>query len=98
MDERSNRSPPDSLSEGKLADIIVVDGNPLDDITILEDERNISTVIKEGEIIEDSLRMSCYPFSGSLGTASGSIPYKSLNVGNLRSAGIGWWNLISARY
>ncbi len=42
-----------------MADIIVVDGNPLDDITILEDERNISTVIKEGEIIEDSLRMSC---------------------------------------
>ena len=42
-----------------MADIIVVDGNPLDDITILEDERNISTAIKEGEIIEDSLRMSC---------------------------------------
>ena len=59
MDERSNRSPLDSLSEGKLADIIVIDGNPLDHITILEDESNISTVIKEGEIIKDSLRMSC---------------------------------------
>jgi imidazolonepropionase-like amidohydrolase len=44
-----------SVQEGKLADIIVVDGNPLDDITILEDERNIRVVIKEGEIIKDSL-------------------------------------------
>jgi imidazolonepropionase-like amidohydrolase len=34
-----------SVEAGKIADIIAVDGNPLDDISLLE---NVSTVVKDG--------------------------------------------------
>jgi len=36
------------LEEGKIADLIIVDGNPFDDIGAL---RNISVIIKEGKVI-----------------------------------------------
>jgi imidazolonepropionase-like amidohydrolase len=36
-----------TLDEGKLADIVVVDGNPLDDMTAL---RHVWLVMKEGTI------------------------------------------------
>ncbi len=38
-----------TLEAGKLADLIVVDGNPLEDITILEDRKNITHVMKGGQ-------------------------------------------------
>jgi imidazolonepropionase-like amidohydrolase len=38
-----------TLEAGKFADLLVVDGNPLDDISVLEDRRNISHVMKGGE-------------------------------------------------
>jgi imidazolonepropionase-like amidohydrolase len=37
-----------TLEPGMLADIIVVDGDPLQDIRVLQDKRNILTVIKDG--------------------------------------------------
>jgi len=40
-----------SVEPGKLADIIVVDGDPLKDITILQEKRRIETVMKNGEIV-----------------------------------------------
>ena len=36
-----------SIEEGKLADMIAVKGNPLDDISILE---NIEVIIKDGVV------------------------------------------------
>ncbi len=39
-----------TIEKGKLADIIVVSGNPLKDITVLRDKENIKLVMKEGEI------------------------------------------------
>ena len=39
-----------TVEPGKLADLIVVDGNPLEDITILEDRTRISLVMKGGEL------------------------------------------------
>ncbi len=39
-----------TLEAGKLADILVVDGNPLDDITVLQDSERI-TVYKEGSLV-----------------------------------------------
>jgi imidazolonepropionase-like amidohydrolase len=38
-----------TIEEGKLADIILVDGNPLQDISILSEEEKIKMVIKNGE-------------------------------------------------
>src|SRR5262249_22620858 len=38
-----------TLEAGKYADLIVVDGNPLENISILEDRKNITHVMKGGE-------------------------------------------------
>ena len=40
-----------TLEEGKLADLIVVDGDPLQDIKILQDIDQIKMVFKEGDIV-----------------------------------------------
>ncbi|MGQ9543752.1 MAG: amidohydrolase family protein [Candidatus Bathyarchaeia archaeon] len=40
-----------TLEPGKVADIIVVDGNPLDNINILHIESKIKLVMKEGKIV-----------------------------------------------
>ncbi len=45
-----------SVEPGKLADLIVVDGNPLEDIALLEDPNRIVTVIQGGKIVKDMPR------------------------------------------
>ncbi|MGD9762389.1 MAG: amidohydrolase family protein [Candidatus Binatia bacterium] len=40
------------IAPGKLADVIVVDGDPLADIRVLLDKRRITTVIKDGRVVE----------------------------------------------
>lgn len=40
-----------TIEKGKLADIIVVKGDPLDDINVLTERENIKFVFKEGEIV-----------------------------------------------
>lgn len=42
-----------TLEAGKLADLIVVDGNPVDDITLLQDAKNIAIVMQSGRIVKD---------------------------------------------
>jgi imidazolonepropionase-like amidohydrolase len=42
-----------SLEEGKSADLVVVDGNPLDDITILREPGNVRRVILNGRTVLD---------------------------------------------
>jgi imidazolonepropionase-like amidohydrolase len=42
-----------TLEAGKYADLIVVDGNPLEDIRILQDKSKIKCVMKGGEILTD---------------------------------------------
>ena len=37
-----------TLEEGKLADLVIIDGNPLEDITVLQDHSRIDTVMKDG--------------------------------------------------
>ena len=44
-----------TIETGKLADLVVVDGDPLVDITILQDNHRIQLVIKEGQVYHDSL-------------------------------------------
>ena len=40
-----------SIEKGKIADIILVDGDPLDNIDILHEEDRIKMVIKAGSVI-----------------------------------------------
>ena len=42
-----------TLEAGKLADIIAVKGNPLKDITVLQEKKNIQIVMKEGRVYAD---------------------------------------------
>ena len=37
-----------TLEKGKLADIIIVDGNPLEDVMVLTQKENIKHVMKSG--------------------------------------------------
>lgn len=42
-----------SIEEGKEADMLIIDGNPLDNITILQDPNKILQIIKGGEEIKN---------------------------------------------
>ncbi len=44
-----------TVAEGKDADLILVIGNPLDDIAVLVDARNIPLVMKAGNVVKDAL-------------------------------------------
>jgi len=41
-----------TLEVGKLADLVIIDGNPLNDITILQDHERIKAVMKDGLIYQ----------------------------------------------
>lgn len=47
-----------TVEEGKLADLIVVDGNPLEDISLLQFRNNLRIIMKGGEIVKDTLSSS----------------------------------------
>ena len=42
-----------TLEAGKLADLVVVRGNPIEDISILGEKDNILLVIKDGKVVKD---------------------------------------------
>ncbi len=44
-----------TLEAGKLADVIVVDGDPLQDISILQDQDNVQVVIQLGRVVKGEL-------------------------------------------
>jgi imidazolonepropionase-like amidohydrolase len=44
-----------TLAEGKDADLILVAGNPLDDVAVLADPANVRLVVKSGVIVKDAL-------------------------------------------
>jgi imidazolonepropionase-like amidohydrolase len=46
-----------TIEKGKLADIIIVDGDPLKDIKVLQDKNKIKMVMKEGKIEVKSARV-----------------------------------------
>lgn len=49
-----------SLTEGKLADLVVVAGDPLDDIAVLESAERIELVIKDGAIVADRTQRGAF--------------------------------------
>jgi imidazolonepropionase-like amidohydrolase len=44
-----------TVQEGKWADLIVVAGNPADDVAVLESADNVRLVMKEGQVLKDRL-------------------------------------------
>ncbi|HEU4759759.1 MAG TPA: hypothetical protein VFT91_07235 [Dehalococcoidia bacterium] len=41
------------MEEGKLADLIAVDGDPLSDMGVLADAGRVRLVVKEGQVVKD---------------------------------------------
>jgi len=46
-----------TLEAGKLADILVVDGDPLTDITVLQDKRRLKLIMQDGKVIDTTSRL-----------------------------------------
>ena len=44
-----------ALKDGKLADIIVVKGDPLDDISVLENRDRLKLIMKQGSIYTNTM-------------------------------------------
>ena len=42
-----------TIEAGKLADIVAVDGDPLEDIRVIQEKKNIVLVLKEGRVCVD---------------------------------------------
>ncbi len=65
------------LAPGKLADLIVVDGNPLDDIRVLQDKRRILTVVKDGREVhfDDQNESRRWPLERSQFIAADDLTY-----------------------
>ena len=65
-----------TLEQGKIADMVLLKGNPLEDITLLQNPHNIAAVIKEGEIYTDLLAMQSphHKDAAALGLLLGTTP------------------------
>ncbi len=50
-----------AVSPGALADLLVVDGDPSRDITVLQDRSKIETIILDGEILELDREVQSWP-------------------------------------
>ncbi len=44
-----------TVSEGKLADLLVVDGDPVADVTVLQDRSRLLAIIVDGRMVKDEL-------------------------------------------
>ena len=49
-----------SIEEEKFADLIVCNGNPINDISILKDPKNLLYVIKDGKIMAEKGKITYF--------------------------------------
>jgi imidazolonepropionase-like amidohydrolase len=45
-----------TIAPGKFADLVVVDGDPVADITVLQDRKRLLAIFKEGKAVKDDLK------------------------------------------
>lgn len=45
-----------TIEEGKLADLLVVEGNPLEDIGLFQSQDNLKLIMKSGQVVKETLR------------------------------------------
>jgi imidazolonepropionase-like amidohydrolase len=45
-----------TMEEGKLADLLVVQGNPLEDISVLQEKKNLKIIMKGGRVVKNELQ------------------------------------------
>lgn len=65
------------LAAGQLADVIVVDGDPLSNIGLLTDKRNIRSVIKDGQVVSfnDEVEQVRHPHKRVLTYSAGDLTW-----------------------
>ena len=44
-----------TVEEGKLADLLVVEGNPLENIAVLQNRDNLRLIMKGGKVVKERL-------------------------------------------
>ncbi len=44
-----------TVEEGKLADLLVIEGNPLENIAVLKNRDNLRLIMKGGRVVKDRL-------------------------------------------
>jgi imidazolonepropionase-like amidohydrolase len=44
-----------TVDEGKLADLLVVDGDPVADVAVLKDQAKLLAIVKDGQLVKDQL-------------------------------------------
>lgn len=45
------------LEEGSFADLLIVDGNPVEDLDLLTDKKNMRVIMKDGVIYKNTLEI-----------------------------------------
>ena len=58
---RTSRARSACVAPGMLADLLVVDGDPSEDITVLQDRERIETIILDGEVVEIDRDLESWP-------------------------------------
>lgn len=66
------------LKEGYLADVILVNGNPIDDLSLLQDPQKILMVMKDGEIFKN--QRTLLPARGVIRSVYGGNPLVEAGV------------------
>jgi imidazolonepropionase-like amidohydrolase len=80
------------IAAGKLADVIIVDGDPLANLAMLCDKNNIVTVIKDGQIISfnDEVESARHHHDRALIYSQGDLTWDVVQGGEPVSASVGW--------
>ena len=72
-----------TLEPGKYADVLVVDGDPLKDIRILQDKSKIRAVFKEGAAVdlERPAHIEKYPWERIMTVSGSELYYETVHGG-----------------
>jgi imidazolonepropionase-like amidohydrolase len=68
---------------GRLADLLVVDGDPSEDITVLQDKDRIETIVLDGEIVQVDRNLETWPNERSLTYAARLLTQKDILEGRV---------------
>ena len=68
-----------SIEVGKDADLLIVDGDPIANIKVLQDKQNIETILLGGEIVDlDEIDVPLHPYDPSMLICPGEITWDAV--------------------
>jgi imidazolonepropionase-like amidohydrolase len=73
------------LEPGCLADVLVVDGNPLQDISILQDRSRLKAILKSGELVKLSINDNARRLGSEFSYQLWNEVYTQDNVAKIRA-------------